>query len=496
MKFIVDNQTTRVVIGGKDNLKGNLKQELRDYLTIPIKNTFFIEKHLREKGFKGKISKTKCFVTENFEFPTGFLPNVVDFLNDFGVNMEVEDIRNNLPTFSNIHTTTPEFDLYPHQIDLITSVNNTLKIGNTDLYFPRGIWRAATNSGKTAAAGCLVKSVTNPNALFLIDSQDLFEQHIAYYESVFGKVGKIGKVGSKYIYEPARPFTIAMIGTLSSRMEKDIAIKVALNRDYNIVLVDECHYASSGEGALLLQGINAGMRVFMSGTPLNNSDPFANYRIIGMSGAVLKNISKRFLIDNGFSMEPAVRMYLNPETASGVNYKEEYARVISRSQKRADFIADLIAKRTQRKVLITFFEKAHGYLMYDAFITKYPELAEGTAWVHGSDKRRSEKIRDYKSGKIKRLFTSTIFQQGINVKDIQTIIYGQAEKEVIALSQFMGRGERLDGVDKIFEWIDFWDMGKHVSPHSAKRVKFYQKENLDIRYMNYEATVAGRPKHK
>lgn len=507
MKFIIDHQTTKAVIGGRDNLKGNLKGELHEYLSAAIPASHFIQRHLAKQGKRFKFSNVHYFMNEAGVFATGLLPMAARFMAEFGIDFEVEDRRTGLPAFDpeGYTTSTPDFNLYLHQVELIDSVNNYLPIGNNQVYFPRGIWKAATNSGKTAAAGCLVKSVLNPKCLFLIDSQDLFDQHIEYYECLFGTIGKIGSVNTgrisqktgkfiyKYMYEPGEVFTIAMVDTLCSLMDKNVAIAQWLATYPNILIIDECHSTSSGRGARVIQACNAGMRVFMSGTPLPTSNKLNADKIIAMSGDVLKTISKRYLIDNGFSMEPAVRMYLNPETRAGFTFDQEYEAQISRSEVRAGFIADLIAKRTQRKVLTTFFERVHGYLMYDTFITKYPELSDKTAWVHGQDPWRPQKIKDYKEGKITRLFTSEIMRQGINIKDIGTIIRGEGGIDETGLSQFMGRGERLDGVNKRFEWIDLFDTGKHVSKHSRKRIQFYRDEELEITF-KYPANKWGSPK--
>ena len=508
MRFIVRNDKTKMVTGGRDNLNGrDMWKVVNDYLTIPVDGADQIIREAtkgmtKEEKDNYKWDGNKRLMNYKGEFATGLLPMIVELVKDYDIHVEFEDRRNNLPIFQReLDFTTPFFELYKHQRKLVQSVKRSVLEGfSNNLYFPRGIWKAATNAGKTAAFGCLVNNVVNANALLLVGEQQLFEQHIKFYRRWFGNsVGIIGSIApegkktKKYMYQPGSPITIAMVDTLCSRMKKDENIRYALRHKYNILGVDECHDFSNSTAATVIEAVDAGIKLFMSGTPLDVS-PNSRMDLIGMSGKVLHSVSKRYLMDSGFSMTPAILIYKNPARLKlDTNYPNEYDRLIMKSPERADLIADLIAERIGKKVMVTFFEKEHGYFMYEHFINKYPQYFDLVDIVHGTDSDRSEKVDRFINQKARIAFTSTIMRQGIDVPDINTIIFGQGEKDPKDLSQFMGRGERLDGRNTKFEWIDFYDQGSYTAPHSQQRIAFYIKEELEVKFM-YNHNEDGTPR--
>src|SRR5690606_15863020 len=97
MKLIITNNTTRAVIGGKDNLLGvDLHKELRKYLSMKIQGLEFMRKFAKGR-FIG--DGYHYFLNKRGDFATGFLPMVVAFASELGAKIEVEDKRVNLPIF-------------------------------------------------------------------------------------------------------------------------------------------------------------------------------------------------------------------------------------------------------------------------------------------------------------------------------------------------------------------------------------------------------------
>jgi superfamily II DNA or RNA helicase len=490
MQLIVNNITTQAVASTTEILKFNLEQELREYLRVKLDNIYHIRKAIESKGQKYFGDDYHYLITKSGIFATGFLPMVLSFLEEFDTQIKLIDQRKNLPKFlSEIsYGNIGNYEPFPHQFKLIESVNRHI---NGDFYFPRGIWKAATNSGKTLSLAGLINSVVDPKPLLLVDTIDLLTQHTEYYEDIYGK-GSVGIIHGKK-FEVDKFITIAMNRTLYNRLAKSRVVFNQLQTLFNILAVDEFHGFAGQHDTVLLSKINAGLRLGMSGTPLDSSSQMAKFKLIGHTGDVLASITKKYLMDNGFSMAPIINIYKNPEKVLAFSYDEDYSANVLNSIKRAELIAKLINQRRGKKILITFFEKNHGYLMYETFLRMFPEYMEITTVVEGTDNLRQDKVAAFKSGRIRILFASTILQQGINIKDIEVGIYGQAGKEAIALSQFLGRCERLDGINHTFEWIDFYDNGNYTSKHSVERFKFYKREALEINYQ-YAASNKGIPK--
>lgn len=491
MKIILENIVSKAVIGGTDNLKGDVYTALREHMRIESKNYHQVMASMKKKGnpFKWGDGYT-YFFTKGCQFATGFLPSILGVAASMGLKVTIEDNRKNVPEFiaGDWNWKMPEgFSLAKHQKKLIGSVQHYTEIPDlpiAPIYFPRGIWKAATNSRKTAAAGSLLKQVENPCAIMLVDSYELLVQHYAFYKKMFPGKGTVGFITSgKQRYGSI--LTIAMVKTLYNRIKKSVTVQRDVWNKFNILIIDEGHGFTGKEAVYVINHINAGLRLLMSGTPLDGANRVASLRLVGMFGNILHHVSKRYLMDRGFSLIPNIKMYLNPTDSDVFGYDAEFAKVVLESEELAELVADIICKYRKRKVMIAFFEHRHGELLYDTFCARYPTLAHLADMVHGEDRNRADKIQNYIDNKIRILFTSTILQQGINIADMEVGINCIAEKSAVTLSQFIGRMERLDGVNDTFIWIDFWHKGKYMSKHSRKRLQLYRKEDYPnpIEYM-------------
>lgn len=495
MKILVDNIKCQCIISGMDSKHVDVYKELREYLRVRPANYAQMLFQMRKHGNNGWDGYT-YFMNAKCCFPTGFLSMVINLLKDLNITIALEDRRHNVPKFKSKpwNLFTPEFELAPHQVQLIAKTDNY--IGGTDncIYFPRGIWKAATNAGKTAAAGNLILNIESSRAIMLVDNQDLLKQHYEYYKTVFNKVGELGYITSTKS-NPGTILTLAMVRTVYNRLKSSMTVQRDLHDKFNMLLVDEVHGYCSKEAVFVINHINAGLRVGMSGTPIGQSDKIAKFRLIGMFGDMLHTVSNRELMDTGFSMTPIVEIYLNPTIGRAINYDREFAQVITESEDRAELIADIVCKYRNRKVMVTFFDIKHGMLMYDTFCLRYPSLADKATLVHGTSNDRTDIIQDFKDNKIRYLFASTIMQQGFNIADIEVIIYGIGEMAAIPQFQFMGRGMRLDGINNTFVFADIFDRGKYCGKHSRKRILQYKKEDLPIPIdFKYNAGKRGDPK--
>jgi len=485
MQLIVGNIVTQAVIGGTDHLRGDVYKMLRELLRVRPNNYGQILMTMKRRGNAHGWDGYTYFINKKGMFPTGFLPQILNFCLQNTIKVTLVDNRKNVPVLKDrINIRTPKFKLAEHQINMLLSLDKIVEVGNHSIYFPRGTWKAATNSGKTAVFGSVVKNVVSPCALLLVADQGLMRQHYEYYSTVFTKPGDVACIKSDS-YSIGNILTIAMVKTLRNRLKKSPTVQRDLNNKFNILGVDESHEFSARDGLYVINHINAGMRIFMSGSPFDMADKVSKLRLVGMSGATICTVSKRYLMDNGFSMIPKVRVYLNPTRSLHTAYLHEFEDCVIASEQRAELIADIIMKRRSKKIMITFNFERHGRLMYETFCSRYPSLAYLADWVHGDDPDRNQKVQDFMDDEIRILFSSTILQQGYNFPDVQVVINAMGGKAMIPLNQWMGRGERLDGVNKYFEWIEIFDQGKYMTKHSKQRIRFLVKEDLPepIRFM-------------
>lgn len=483
MRLVIGNVSTQAVVGGADNLLDfDVMKLLREYLRIRP-DGYQHSPLYREHKWDGY----RYFITEGGKFATGFLPLVARFLEEHGVSLAVEDKRENLPKLvEQLDGFIGEIDgkiweateatnrLY--QVDMVSKLNNYIKVGNETLYFPRGIFDAATNAGKNSVAALINNNLDRKyESVFMVSNKTIYKQAVEFFSQVIGEpVGEIcsGKYNPKW-------FTVCMVKTLYNQAAKSVNVKNWLY-SREVLYVDESDEAGAKEYSKVLSLCNAGMRIFVSGTPLE-SKKVNNMVAIGLSGQVLAKVTNKFLMDEGHSQKLTVKILLNRTQSTGLmSYTQEMEKIVHTSLHRLELIKQVLEQHDEEQVLITFIDKYHGYFMYNQLKAMLPNVDMGI--VHGTSKDREAVISDFKKNKLAVLFASSILDRGANIPNIRVIIRAAGGKSVTKSKQIAGRATRHDGINDDVLMYDFYDVGKYVGKHSRDRIKTYKNEEFTVEY--------------
>lgn len=492
MKLIVENVQTKAVIGGKDLLLDiDIMEELQKYLRVRPDGY-----HHSTAYKKRQWDGWRRFITKDGRFATGFLPMVAKFAQDLGVQVDIEDNRGDLPKMKPVEDMTNYIGYidgkdwiaegkFEYQFEMVKKLHNTINLSNADLYFPRGILDCATNAGKTSMVALILNNLDrNYNTIFMVSNKLIFQQAVEFFSQVIGEpVGEVksGKYAPKW-------FTVCMVKTLYNRAKESMNVRKWL-KDTEVLIVDESDEAGATEYSKVLSYIGAGMRVFVSGTPLEASK-VNNMVAVGLSGKVLGRITNKELIDKGVSQKPKITMLLNNSGKNAlIGYADEVDRNIHLSEIRADAICKIIEEHSDKNILITFIEKKHGYFMFNYCKDRLPMIDMDI--VHGTSASRDYSIDAFKKNRISVLFSSMILKRGANIPNIQVLVLAQAGKSIITGKQVIGRALRHDGQSDDVLIYDLYDVGKYVSKHSDQRIKLYLNEEFDLTF-DYE-NKKGKP---
>lgn len=482
MKLLINNVTCTAISGGKDFLLGiDVDKKLREYLRVRP-DDYSQSPAYREHNWDGY----RYFITSKGVFATGFLSLVCKYLTSLGVTLELIDKRGDIVA---INTTLDghigniiEGEVWTardYQLEMVSKINNSFEVQGQKIYFPRGILDCATNSGKTSIAAILVKNLPkHTKCVFICSSKIIYQQSVAFFSASFGEpVGEVraGKTDFK-------DFTICMSKTLFNRAKESTNVKMILLK-MQVLIVDESDESGAKDYSKVLKYVGAGMRVFMSGTPLD-SKKVNNMISIGLSGTVLGKISNRELINMRVSANPKVKILLNESINKGTfSYQTELERCIHSNADRVRIIfSKIIEKHSGAQILIAFTTKSHGYFM----LAELEQLTDKTIEiVHGESKDRDDIIDRFKSGSTQILLSSMILKRGANIPNIDVLIMAQGGKSTITVKQLVGRGMRKnDKSDDVYVY-DFYDQGHYVGKHSRDRIRIYKKEGFDL-VLEYE----------
>lgn len=478
MRFIVNNVQTKTIIGGKDNLiPVDLIKTLREYMRVRPEGY-----NMSRAFMQGHWDGWRYFITPTGTFATGFLPMVVKYMEELGVEVIIEDQRGDLPRLrkepdsfiGNIKGT--DWYGFPYQMDMVRKLNKTIQLAGQDFYFPRGMYDCATNAGKNSISALIVKNLDKQyKTAFFVSSTLIYKQAVEFFTEVLGE--PVGEIKSSK-YNP-KTFTVVMMRTMFNRARTAINAKKYLN-DLDVVIVDESDEVGAKEYSKVLSMVGAGMRIFVSGTPLDSSTE-NNMTALGLSGQILGQVTNKFLIENGYSQKPLIKVLLNVMPHNVTDYKSEVYYNIHTSENRVELIIDNVLKQyPDKSVMITFNEKVHGYFMFDEIKEAIPEISMEIA--HGTTDDRSEVIERFKNGTTKVLLASMIVKRGLNIPRMDILVPAQEGMSVATVKQILGRGLRKKEHDEDLLVFEFYDTGQYVSKHSAKRMRIYKKEELEIEY--------------
>ena len=386
------------------------------------------------------------------QFPTGLVPIIVQALEDSGRHVNLVDKTEKLNFREVKEDSLNSITLRDYQVD---AANKMVQQG-------RGIASMATNSGKTEVMAAILWAFHLPESIIIVHRKELMYQTARRLEKRLGcKVGIYGDgVKSK------RNITVAMIQTLS---------KANINFSSNkIVMVDECHHISSNQMMDVLFTIPGTYRYGFSGTPLKYDD-LSDMKLMAATGKILYETSNKFLISEGYSAVPTVKIHVVESIDLGeweLDYQTAYDNLIVNNKVRNKIIAS-VALESKGIVLILVSRIEHGKLLQS--------LIPDSVFVSGEDEAvyRNSVLDNMREGNSCVYIATPIYDEGIDVPNVDTIILAAGGKSHIKLLQRIGRGLRKKENENILIVHDFLDdTNMHLFVHSEERINTYDEQEF------------------
>lgn len=429
---------------------------LREYLSFDDAKARF----RRKKGGDGKIHLFNFLAGT---FPAGFLGIIKDAATKEGFTIDAID-RRGVPCACD-----PNADLgwlRPYQSSAVDAVK--LK--------GRGILWMPTGSGKTEVACGL--ALTYPcRWLFLVHRAGLMDQAAERWEKRTGlPAGRIGE-GS---WTEER-FTSATFQTLYAQMNTERGQRLMESAEG--VIIDEAHTLPADSfWRVAMKLRNAYYRVGMSGTPLARGDR-RSLLAIAATGPVVYRIRPEVLIEAGVLSKPSIRLTPVGQKSDCPTWQGVYGECIVRSPSRNKVVVEQ-AQKAAKPCMVFVKEIAHGRELEK----KLRAAGMTSEFVWGSDSldERKAAVRRLVHGDTDVLVASVIFNEGIDIPELRSVVIASGGKSIIAALQRIGRGMRVhrdtegNVIKDSFEVFDVADKGnKWLERHTRTRLRAYAGEGYE-----------------
>lgn len=425
----------------------------RDEFIISDQRTAF-----RGGGFDASLIKKIPFFANkkgSIVFFTGMLFDILMVIKEYKVKITMIDQRVRLPyqekeySYDEMRSYfNPDFTYVEHQIRALKKM----------LSQSRGIIKATTSSGKSEIMLAFCKMV-GLKVLILVNKQDLGIQTARRFNEggfpvVYRGSNKKGKIDENASY-------VCTIGLANE-----------LPNDFDVVIIDECHRASSKTFQEYLFKSKAKAFYGFSATPEGNHKVDFT-KVKQHTGHIIEEIDAQEMLENEVIVFPEITFIENIVPGT-IDWPSANELCIMRNEIRNELIANLVEKHGL-PTLILVKNIEHGEILN--------KLIPNSIFVSGckSSEDRQEAIKNFDTGETTTLIATNIFNEGISINIIRVLIIASGGKSKIETTQKLGRGLRKDeGKEKVLVF-DFYDLGnKFCQRHSESRMKIYKKVGFPV----------------
>jgi len=371
---------------------------------------------------------------------------------------------------------------YDYQLDAV----------KTALTKESGILFMATNAGKTEIGSAIIKALVRRVVLLVVPKKILLKQTRETLAERLGTVPEaIGTIGNGR-FDP-KEITVAIVNSVTpiksakskrSKRKNDILRKYLKTVD--CIFLDEGHHAKATTWSRLMSAtVNAQYRYVMSGTPFTGDNDLL---VEAAAGPVICEIRNDELIKRGVSAKPTVRLLTvdkpdleGKDAIDDGHFDAVYKAGIVHNEYRNKLIArEALAYQKQGKsVIILIRILAQGTELMRLLAGKAP-----AAFAHGKmhDDEQSEIVDWYKAKPGRIMVGSSIFDEGVNIPQMNALIVGDGGKSLRAVLQKVGRSIRKKKTGaNVVDIVDFADCTHHwLAKHALDRFDIYSSEGFDV----------------
>ncbi len=463
--------------------------ELNDHFSFYVKNY----KHMPKYKLGIWDGKWRAFNVVSQMMHGGLIHELIRWALDNDYSLDIDpDIhlaRKDDPGFCDVESLMESFNLpfkpYDYQIEAVETI----------LKHRKRLVLSPTSSGKSfiiySAIRALLAEIGRPQRriLLVVPTTSLVEQMVGDFaeyseNNEFDAEKMCHKIYSGREKHNKCPVTVSTWQSIYKKGQKWF-------EHFDTVIVDEAHLASGDCITKLMEKcVNAEFRIGLTGT-IEDAEVH-EMTLTGLFGRIFETISTKELMDRGMVSKLKIKCILfdhdatTKQAVSKLNYADEIDRIIT-DDKKNRFVADL-ALRCKGNTLILFnFVERHGIPLYE-LVNSLNKQGKKVFLVHGDvsvDER--ERIRAYTEAHDNVIIIASYgtFSTGINIKNLQNVIFAHPFKSKIKILQSIGRVLRKCATSSKAVLFDLANDFRHKSKvnitmkHFKERLKLYDKSKFE-----------------
>ena len=490
---MVQSLNTSMLISKKNEVYIVLKDvepstaaELNDFFTFEVPGFKYMPAY-RNKMWDGKI---RLYNIVTGEIYMGLLPYIEEYLQNNGEHYELAEgirgerdvapsvvqgfVRGLRPTLNG-----RRIKVRDYQIDAIAHA----------IAADRSLLISPTASGKSLIIYCLVRyyQMMELKTLILVPTTSLVEQMYKDFEDYGWSSGTY----CQKIYQG-----------YDRKVEKDVVISTwqsihrmprAYFRQFGAVFGDEAHlFKAKSLTGIMTKLDTCKYRFGLTGT----LDGTQTHRLVleGLFGKAKYVITTKELIDNKTLSELKINCIVlkypdeDIQITKDFDYHEELEYIVTKVE-RNNFLCELVGHCSGNTLTLFQFVEKHGEPLYKLIKDKYKDRK--VFFVYGGvDTDTREQIREIVENEENSIIVASYgtFSTGINIRNIDNIVFASPSKSKIRVLQSLGRGLRRGDKSKSLKVFDISDDLTSESSrvnftlrHFQQRLNIYKEQNFNFK---------------
>ena len=477
------------------DIEPSLAAEVNDFFTFEVPGFKYMPAY-KNKTWDGKI---RLYNIVTGEIYMGLLPYIEEYLQNNGELYELEEglrserevarsvvqgfVRGLRPTLNG-----RRIKIRDYQIDAIAHAIAT----------DRSLLISPTASGKSLIIYCLVRyyQMMELKTLILVPTTSLVEQMYKDFEDYGWSSGTY----CQKIYQGH-----------DRKVEKDVVISTWQSihrmprpyfRQFGAVFGDEAHlFKAKSLTGIMTKLDTCKYRFGLTGT----LDGTQTHRLVleGLFGKAKYVITTKELIDNKTLSELKIKCIVlkypdeDRKIVKEFDYGAELEYIVTKAERNL-FLCDLMGHCTGSTLCLFQFVEKHGEPLYNIIKDKYE--GRKVFFVYGGvDTDTRERIREIVENETDAIIVASYgtFSTGINIRNIDNIVFASPSKSKVRVLQSLGRGLRLGDKSRSLKVFDISDdlstAGGRLNftlRHFKERINIYDEQKFDyeIRRINLKCT--------
>ena len=467
------------------DVEPSVAAELNDFFTFEVPGFKYMPAY-RNKMWDGKI---RLYNIVTGEIYMGLLPYIEEYLQNNGELYELEDglrnerevarsvvqgfVRGLRPTLNG-----KRIKIRDYQIDAITHAIAT----------NRSLLISPTASGKSLIIYCVVRyyQMMELKTLILVPTTSLVEQMYKDFEDYGWSSGTY----CQKIYQG-----------YDRKVEKDVVISTwqsihrmprAYFRQFGAVFGDEAHlFKAKSLTGIMTKLDHCKYRFGLTGT----LDGTQTHRLVleGLFGKAKYVVTTKELIDNKTLSELKINCIVlkypddDIQITKDFDYHEELEYIVTKTE-RNNFLCELVGHCNGNTLALFQFVEKHGEPLYKLIEDKYKDRK--VFFVYGGvDTDTREQIREIVENEKNSIIVASYgtFSTGINIRNINNIVFSSPSKSKIRVLQSIGRGLRRGNkgqsltVFDISDDLSFFNRINFTLRHFQQRLNIYKEQGFNYK---------------